>query len=218
MTGKGIARHMDSTQDMGFNTVWISLGSATLKGATAYGETQASTIGEWPQRPRAGAMHARVRTLCRRIHVLDEGPRGVGPPACFGTAEDLRELSGELHRRGMTLVLRRRRRPHARARELLPAVRGVADASYFHARCFVSQGGGGRLPLQDLTMEAARMGDLLSHASSEVEVSRVEDHCAHCNNTAEFWLLRYLAGHSALNQATICVDTGSSGHPTCRKV
>ena len=56
-------------------------------------------------------MYACARTLCRRVLLLDEGLDGAEPFACFEfeTAEDLRELGDELYRRGVSLMLCRRR-------------------------------------------------------------------------------------------------------------
>ncbi|KIO25152.1 glycoside hydrolase family 13 protein [Tulasnella calospora MUT 4182] len=76
-TWQGIMQHLDYIQGMGFTAIWISPVNQNIPGPTAYGD------------PYHGYWIADVSQLNDR----------------FGTADDLRQLSDELHRRGMYLMV-----------------------------------------------------------------------------------------------------------------
>jgi alpha-amylase len=74
---KGIQNHLDYIQGMGFDAIWISPVTAQLKGNTEYGYAY---HGYWQQ------------------DLYEINPR-------FGTAQDLKDLSDELHNRDMLLMV-----------------------------------------------------------------------------------------------------------------
>ncbi|CAE6448801.1 unnamed protein product [Rhizoctonia solani] len=76
-TWNSIRRNLDYIQQMGFTAIWISPVNKNIEGVTAYGE---SYHGYWIE----------------DISQLN---------AHFGTAEDLKALSAELHARGMYLMV-----------------------------------------------------------------------------------------------------------------
>ncbi|KAF2458617.1 alpha-amylase [Lineolata rhizophorae] len=76
-TYSGLIKKLDYIQDMGFSAVWISPPVKNLEGTTAYGE---AFHGYWQQ------------------DIYSLNPH-------FGTPDELRELSDELHDRGMYLMV-----------------------------------------------------------------------------------------------------------------
>jgi alpha-amylase len=76
-TWNSIRRNLDYIQNMGFTAIWISPVNRNIEGVTAYGE---SYHGYWID----------------DISQLN---------AHFGTANDLKALSAELHARGMYLMV-----------------------------------------------------------------------------------------------------------------
>ena len=76
-TFKGIQDHLDYIQGMGFDAIWISPVTAQLRGETAYGYAY---HGYWQ----------------RDLYEINSN---------FGTAEDLKDLSDALHKRGMLLMV-----------------------------------------------------------------------------------------------------------------
>ena len=76
-TWKGIVNKLDYIQNMGFDAIWISPVVANLNGTTAYGE---AFHGYWTQ----------------DLNSLNSN---------FGSADDLKSLATELHKRGMYLMI-----------------------------------------------------------------------------------------------------------------
>ncbi|KAI0264018.1 glycoside hydrolase family 13 protein [Gloeopeniophorella convolvens] len=131
---KGIVNHLDYIQNMGFDALWISPVSANLEGNTTQGE---SFHGYWTKDFNSLNPH-------------------------FGSAEDLRALSGALHKRGMYLML-----DVVVNHMAAPALPGpkfsfngffhpFSDASAFHKQCFVAESTD---PSDQETVEKCWLGD-----------------------------------------------------------
>ncbi|KAI0036501.1 glycoside hydrolase family 13 protein [Vararia minispora EC-137] len=149
-TWKGIIRHLDYIQNMGFDAIWISPVSANLEGNTTYGE---AFHGYWTQDFTALNSH-------------------------FGTDQDLRDLSAALHSRGMLLmldvVINHVAAPSIPGKDgftLDGFYHPFTDRSYFHPQCFVGDSrdqsvieqcwlGDEAVPLPDLNTEDERVVQL----------------------------------------------------------
>ncbi|KAI9463807.1 glycoside hydrolase family 13 protein [Russula earlei] len=139
---RGIVKHLDYIQGMGFDAVWISPVSANVEGETVLGEAY---HGYWT----------------KDFDSLN--PR-------FGTADDLRALSDALHKRGMYLMLdvvvnhMVTRGPGVNLTDLSAPFN---DISAFHQRCILLESldsrnqtaveqcwlGDSKFPLPDLNTE-----------------------------------------------------------------
>ncbi|KAJ7234017.1 glycoside hydrolase superfamily [Mycena haematopus] len=146
-TWTGIANHLDYIQDMGFDAVWISPVPKNLDG-TAYGD----------------GYHGRV-LVGRHRHA----------ESALGTADDLKNLSDALHKRGMYLMLDVVNKTPS-AFDLIdidyPTLLPFGSQSDFHHQCFITDYanqtdveqcwlGDADLPLPDVDTEDEAVVDTL---------------------------------------------------------
>ncbi|PIL26375.1 ATP-binding cassette transporter [Ganoderma sinense ZZ0214-1] len=111
-TWRGIINRIDYIKDLGFDAIWISPVNANIEGNTAYGEAY---HGYWSQDLNSLNPH-------------------------FGNASDLRELSDELHRRDMLLMVDVVVNHMASAINPpnFAAFQPFSSSSFFHPQCYVT--------------------------------------------------------------------------------
>ncbi|KAM5531186.1 hypothetical protein V8D89_015156 [Ganoderma adspersum] len=111
-TWRGIINRIDYIKDLGFDAIWISPIVANIEGNTPYGQAY---HGYWSQDMNSLNPH-------------------------FGNASDLRELSDELHRRDMLLMVDVVVNHMASTKNPpdFSALQPFSSSSFFHKECYIT--------------------------------------------------------------------------------